>query len=83
MQLHLRRCYSHRCKPCILTMVAFLVWCRNGHMYAHRLLTALAKTDETWDVQDGVVRISMLHYNTPAEVDHLLAALDEILGVEE
>lgn len=57
--------------------------CRNGHMYAHRLLTALAKTDETWDVQDGVVRISMLHYNTPAEVDHLLAALDEILGVEE
>jgi selenocysteine lyase/cysteine desulfurase len=34
---------------------------RNGHMYAHRLLNDVCGIE---DVEDGVVRISMLHYNT-------------------
>lgn len=34
---------------------------RNGHMYSHRLLRDVFGLE---DVEDGVVRISMLHYNT-------------------
>jgi cysteine desulfurase family protein (TIGR01976 family) len=47
---------------------------RHGHMYAWRLCEALGI-----EPTDGVVRISLLHYNTPEEVDRVLAALD---GVE-
>jgi selenocysteine lyase/cysteine desulfurase len=73
---------------------------RNGHAYAHRLMTALApallpylersgttagggggQTDDAARavVDDGVVRISLLHYNTHEEVDGLLSALQELL----
>ena len=48
---------------------------RHGHMYAYRLLTALCVPD----IDDGVVRISLLHYNTPAEVQGLLDALKSVL----
>lgn len=34
---------------------------RSGHMYSHRLLTDVCGFT---DVEDGVVRISFLHYNT-------------------
>jgi selenocysteine lyase/cysteine desulfurase len=34
---------------------------RHGHMYSHRLLNDIVGLE---DVEDGVVRISMLHYNT-------------------
>lgn len=34
---------------------------RHGHMYSHRLLNDVVGLE---DVEDGVVRISMLHYNT-------------------
>lgn len=34
---------------------------RNGHMYSHRLLRDVFRLE---DIEDGVVRISMLHYNT-------------------
>lgn len=44
---------------------------RHGHMYAYRLCEALGI-----DPADGVVRISLLHYNTPEEVADVLAALD-------
>ncbi|MBU0755843.1 MAG: cysteine desulfurase-like protein [Planctomycetes bacterium] len=47
---------------------------RNGHMYAHRLCKAL-----DLDPDDGVVRISMVHYNTPEEVDRLIEFLEETL----
>ncbi|MHC5023314.1 MAG: cysteine desulfurase-like protein [Planctomycetota bacterium] len=47
---------------------------RHGHMYAHRLCTALGL-----DPEDGVVRVSALHYNTPAEIDRLVGVLDEVL----
>lgn len=45
---------------------------RAGHMYAHRLCKALSIP-----VADGVVRISLVHYNTPAEVARLIAELDK------
>lgn len=34
---------------------------RSGHMYSHRLL---AEVCGLTDVEDGVVRVSFLHYNT-------------------
>src|SRR5262249_14441299 len=44
------------------------VW--HGNYYALELSRALGREP------DGMVRIGCLHYNTPAEVDRLLAALD-------
>ncbi|KAI2715120.1 hypothetical protein CBS147332_4774 [Penicillium roqueforti] len=44
-------------------------WFRNGHMYSysysHRLLADVCRLD---NVKDGVVRVSILHYNTEAEL---------------
>lgn len=34
---------------------------RSGHMYSHRLLAEVCGLE---DVEDGVVRVSLLHYNT-------------------
>ena len=47
---------------------------RNGHMYAWHLCEAIGL-----DPVDGVVRVSMVHYNTPEEVEDLIAVLDGIL----
>lgn len=47
---------------------------RNGHMYAYRLCEALGI-----DVDEGVVRVSLAHYNTTEEVERLIQALEEIL----
>ena len=47
----------------------------SGNFYARRCIEALGI-----DPNDGVVRVSMIHYNTEGEVDQLLGALDEILG---
>ena len=47
---------------------------RNGHFYARRCLEALGIQDP----DDGVVRISMVHYNTVEDVDRLVTALGEL-----
>ncbi len=47
---------------------------RYGHFYAKRLIDDLGLT-----AQNGVVRISMVHYNTVEEVDRLTQVLDGIL----
>ncbi|NGP53326.1 aminotransferase class V-fold PLP-dependent enzyme [Thioalkalivibrio sp. XN8] len=47
---------------------------RHGHFYAPRLVEALGLERNT-----GVVRISLAHYNTPAEIERLLAALEAAL----
>ena len=47
----------------------------SGHFYSVRLCEALGI-----DPQRGVARISLAHYNTPAEVDRLLYALDRALS---
>lgn len=47
---------------------------RWGHFYAVRAIDALGLAQG-----EGVVRVSMVHYNTLAEVDRLVQALDEVL----
>jgi cysteine desulfurase family protein (TIGR01976 family) len=47
---------------------------RYGHFYAHRLCTALGLVPE-----DGVVRVSLAHYNTPGEVERLIELLERVL----
>ncbi len=47
---------------------------RNGHMYAYRLCQALGI-----DTDDGVVRVSFVHYNTLDEIDGLIQVLDDVL----
>jgi cysteine desulfurase family protein (TIGR01976 family) len=47
----------------------------NGNFYAPRCLKAL-----NLDLDDGVVRVSMVHYNTEGEVNKLVSVLDRILN---
>ncbi len=47
---------------------------RYGHFYSVRLIEDLGLAP-----QNGVVRVSMIHYNTEAEVDRLIQVLDTIL----
>jgi cysteine desulfurase family protein (TIGR01976 family) len=47
----------------------------NGDFYAPRALENMGI-----DPKDGVVRISLVHYNTDAEVERILEALDQVLG---
>ncbi len=47
---------------------------RYGDFYARQLITDLDLLDN-----DGVIRVSMVHYNTLEEVDRLIRVLDEIL----
>ncbi len=47
---------------------------RYGHMYAYRLVTALGIPPE-----DGVVRVSVVHYNTLAEIERLIAVFETVL----
>ncbi|PRP91338.1 Cysteine desulfurase [Enhygromyxa salina] len=47
---------------------------RSGDFYARRAIEALGLVEG-----DGVVRVSLVHYNTLAEVDRLVSALDEVL----
>lgn len=48
---------------------------RHGHMYAYRLCEAL-----DLDPEDGVVRVSLVHYNTPDEIERLIEVLDQALA---
>lgn len=47
----------------------------NGNFYANRLVGALGVKD----IDDGVVRCSMAHYNSMEEVDKLIHGLDQVL----
>jgi cysteine desulfurase family protein (TIGR01976 family) len=47
---------------------------RNGDFYAVRCLEALGIKD----TEDGIVRISLVHYNTAEEVDRLVQGLGEL-----
>jgi selenocysteine lyase/cysteine desulfurase len=48
---------------------------RNGHFYALRCLEALGVSDPK---EDGVIRISLVHYNSQEDVDRLVEGLQEI-----
>lgn len=52
---------------------------RYGHFYAHRLCSHLARAGVLHDVDDGVIRISPLHYNTTDEIDGLIECFDDVL----
>ena len=47
----------------------------NGHFYAHRLVGDLGI-----DPEDGVVRLSLVHYSNQQDVGRILAALDKALS---
>lgn len=53
---------------------AHKVGTRFGHFYSYRAAEALGLLE-----QNGVVRVSLFHGNTPAEVDRLLEALANVL----
>ena len=47
---------------------------RNGHFYALRCLEALG----IQDTEEGIIRISLVHYNTSQEVDRLVEGMKEL-----
>lgn len=49
---------------------------RNGHFYAYRCIKALGIEDP----EDGVIRISIVHYNTKEEVNRLVKVLQQLIG---
>jgi selenocysteine lyase/cysteine desulfurase len=49
---------------------------RYGHFYAYSLVTDLPDIDP----DDGVVRISLVHYNAVEEVDRCIEILKEALA---
>lgn len=50
---------------------------RWGHFYAYTLVDELKPK---LDVSDGVVRISLVHYNTVEEVETIISILEEVLA---
>lgn len=46
---------------------------RYGHMYAYRMCKALGI-----DTDEGVVRVSAVHYNTVEEIERLIDVIDEV-----
>jgi cysteine desulfurase family protein (TIGR01976 family) len=61
------------CVDVIAALHAAGIAVRNGHMYARRLCEPL-----DLDPEDGVVRVSAVHYNTVAEIDRVIDALDTL-----
>ena len=53
----------------------FNIGIRFGDFYARRLIEAL-----NLQVQGGVVRVSVAHYNTAEEIDKLISHLEEVIG---
>ena len=51
--------------------------CRPGHFYSKRLCDEVLGLE---DSDDGVVRCSLLHYNTVEEVEGLVKVLKEVIG---
>lgn len=51
--------------------------CRPGHFYSKRLCDEVLGLE---DSEDGVVRCSLLHYNTVEEVEGLVKVLKEVIG---
>jgi cysteine desulfurase family protein (TIGR01976 family) len=67
--------HGRRSREVVLACNARGYGVRFGHFYAHRLVESLGL-----DPADGVIRASSVHYTTKAEVEGLIATLDEVLG---
>ena len=50
--------------------------CRWGHFYSKRMVDDLLGLEGS----DGVVRVSMVHYNTEEEISNFVQVLDDVLG---
>ena len=50
--------------------------CRSGHFYSKRLVENVLSIQ---DGDDGIIRCSLLHYNTVEEVEGLVKVLDEVI----
>ena len=68
--------YSHNKKSADIAkaLIAAKVGCGQDHFYAYRLIDTLGV-----DLDDGVVRLSLVHYNSIEDVNRALSVLDEIL----
>jgi selenocysteine lyase/cysteine desulfurase len=55
-------------------LAAHRIMAGGGDFYARRLVEALGI-----DAEHGVLRLSFLHYTSPAEIDQLIEALDQVL----
>lgn len=67
--------YAHKSSREITAAVdASGVAIRCGHMYAYRLCQALGIP-----VEDGVVRASLVHYNSLEEIERLIRALERVI----
>jgi len=55
-------------------LVNYDIAAKNGHFYAYRLLQAMGVAD----MNDGVLRISLSHYNSREEVERCVAGLREL-----
>jgi len=55
-------------------LAAHRVMAGGSHFYSKRLVEALGI-----DAEHGVLRFSFLHYTSPAEIDQLIEALDQVL----
>ena len=64
------RVTSRTCSSVVETLGSLGIHARDGHMYAPRLIRALGL-----DPEDGVIRVSLCHYNTQAEIDWLVETL--------
>jgi cysteine desulfurase family protein (TIGR01976 family) len=65
---------SRNCEEIVRHVQSRKIGIRSGHMYAYRLCQSLGIPVET-----GVVRASLVHYNSLNEIDRLIDALEEIL----
>ncbi|HLD16364.1 MAG TPA: aminotransferase class V-fold PLP-dependent enzyme [Coxiellaceae bacterium] len=66
---------GHSSRSIVDHLIQHRIATNNGHFYASRLLRAMGFSD----IADGVVRISLLHYNTEQDVDRIIKALELIL----
>ncbi|MDX2453080.1 aminotransferase class V-fold PLP-dependent enzyme [Desulfosarcina sp.] len=60
-----------RCSDAVKRLVEKQIAVRNGHFYALRCLEALG----IQDTDEGIIRISMVHYNSSQDVDRLVEGL--------
>lgn len=63
--------HGHTSKSVAAAMNAKGHGCKHGHFYSKRLLEVIGIAD----CNDGVVRVSLAHYNTPEEVQRFLTDL--------
>ncbi|MEE4172675.1 MAG: aminotransferase class V-fold PLP-dependent enzyme [Xanthomonadales bacterium] len=66
---------GHRAQALCEALAARGIGTGYGNFYAYRLMEALGIDPDT-----GVLRCSLVHYNTSTEVEALVAALGELLG---